>query len=114
MVRGAAAGRRGSAIRRPGGGFMLKSRYVTPLLLALLLLDGAPLSAQTADVVNRNDSRSARILIICHSPTRRRKGSRNKIAEVIAGELGVNLDFGGFPKSLALSAIRCAPIFVIW
>jgi quinoprotein dehydrogenase-associated probable ABC transporter substrate-binding protein len=98
MVRWAAAGRRGSAIRRPGGGFMLKSHYVTPLFLALLLLDGAPLSAQTADVVNRNE------LKVCADPNNlpfsdeKKEGFENKIAEVIADELGVKLDFVWFPQ----------------
>ncbi len=71
---------------------------ISVLLVALLLFSGVPVSAQTAEIVNRDE------LKVCADPNNlpfsdeKKYGFENKIAELIGGELGVKVDYVWFPQ----------------
>jgi quinoprotein dehydrogenase-associated probable ABC transporter substrate-binding protein len=77
---------------------ILQPPRASPLLAALLLFAGGPVSAQTADIVDRSE------LKVCADPNNlpfsdeKKEGFENKIAELVGGELGVKVSYVWFPQ----------------
>jgi quinoprotein dehydrogenase-associated probable ABC transporter substrate-binding protein len=76
---------------------VVRSLYAATLF-GFLLLGGGPVAAQTSDTVDRSE------LKVCADPNNlpfsdeKQEGFENKIADLMAGELGLKVDYAWFPQ----------------
>jgi quinoprotein dehydrogenase-associated probable ABC transporter substrate-binding protein len=81
-----------------GSRLLSQSRHAALGLLASLFFGVGVVSAQTADIVDRSE------LKVCADPSNlpfsdeKKEGFENKIAELMASELGVKVDYVWFPQ----------------